>query len=125
MKYSKTSGILLASMGLCGCANFGMGENLMSSKLQLHPVPDGFVATQRAGVDRLANDPTWETIRLQNLLTAVRSAGYCPNGIESVQRKLTPVRSIDIGTSRDLVYNGRCKQADATAGPSAVPARAL
>ena len=102
-------------MGLCGCAKFGMGEELMSSRLELRPVSGGFVATQRAGVDRLANDPTWETMRRQNLAKAVRSAGYCPKGIEDIERKATPVRSIEIGTARDLVYTGRCTQETAPA----------
>ncbi len=125
MKFSEKSGILLLSLALSGCANFGLGESLMSSKLELRPLPEGFVATQRAGVDKLANDPTWETIRRQNLLSAVRAAGYCPQGIESLERSATPVRSVDLGTSRDLVYTGRCRPAQSPAAPATAQPRLL
>lgn len=118
MKYFEKITILLMAMGSCGCVNFGLGENLLSSRLELRPAPDGFVATQRAGVDRLANEPTWETIRSQSLLSAVREAGYCPGGIASIERKTTDIASIEIGTSRDLVYLGRCKAEAAPATPA-------
>ncbi len=69
----------------------------------------GFVASQRAGVDRLAGNPTWETMRLQDLTVAVQDAGLCPKGIAKIERKAEAVRQIEIGTSRDLVYTGTCK----------------
>ncbi|MFM9966950.1 MAG: hypothetical protein ACKVQK_00905 [Burkholderiales bacterium] len=94
---------------ICGCANLGLGEDLLSTPLSVQRVNTGFNATQRAGVDRPANDPTWETIRRQKLAETVTREGICPQGIEAVSRTSRIVRTIEIGSSQELTYSGRCK----------------
>jgi hypothetical protein len=98
-----------ASLGLSGCANVQWGRETLSSPLVVNRTDAGFSATQRAGVDKLANDPTWETIRRQRLAEAVKLAGICQNGVEGVERRAIAGRTTAIGTVRDLTYTGRCK----------------
>jgi len=111
MELSKTATacILSSTLVLGACSNWVVGEALVSTSLKLEPSGNGFVATRRAGVDKLSNDPTWETIRRQELAEAVAKAGYCPKGIDSVERTAIPVRRLESGTSQDLVYRGKCK----------------
>ena len=106
MKISPCCYVLAATLLLCGCV--GLGEGAMSSPLVLQATPGGFVATQRAGIDRLANNPTWESVRRQDLAAAAGKAGYCPKGIASIERQAAAVRNLEIGTSQDLTYFGRC-----------------
>ena len=84
-------------------------QDIASWHMTLEATSGGFIARQRAGVDQLANNPTWETIRQQNIERMVREAKLCPNGIEEVVRTDKVVSEVPSGTSRDLTYVGRCK----------------
>ena len=88
-------------------AGMGMGARVMSSPQEITVTNGGFNVTQRAGVDQLAGDPTWETMSRQKILVAAKD--LCASGVASIRREDTPVRSIEFGTSRDLVYDVRCK----------------
>lgn len=109
MSKTATTCLLCITFALGACSNWVVGEGLASSPLKMEPSENGFVATRRVGVDRLSNDPTWETIRRQEIAEAVAKAGYCQKGIDSVERTATPVRTLESGTSQDLVYKGKCK----------------
>jgi hypothetical protein len=102
--------IAASALALSGCSVFRFGGELLSSPVEVRQTEGGFIATQRAGIDRPAGDSSWETVRLQNLATKARETGICPAGIEGVERKLEPIREVESGTSYNLTYTGRCKK---------------
>lgn len=102
--------IALTALVLPGCSHLGLGAELLSTPLEVRRTEGGFEATVRAGLDRPANDPTWETVRRQDLAEKARAEGICPAGIEGVQRRHTALRSVESGTSYDLAYSGRCRK---------------
>lgn len=102
--------IAACALALSGCSIFRFGGDLLSSPVEVRQTQNGFIATQRAGIDRPAGDPSWETVRLQNLADKARETGICPAGIEGVERKLEPMVSVESGTAYAVTYSGRCKK---------------